>query len=467
VLRSSRHRLQTRPRASSTAVLPSLLHQEEQLHNVGSGDPRVVAVKALVDTLVASQLLVPPRPALQQQQQQQQQSDDTQWLRYFAGLGNSVETVDPDDEVELVEEKPETLQAVDQPESIQIKDEEDPHSKTNKNLATRLTRELAVLIQRRNVPQSLKTYDALRSVEDHEIHPDIVRALFFLVSRRNPLEAYSLLNHHQQLTFEQQDQDLNAYADMYERVCDSIRYLSVKTASKQEILKLVKDVIADVSRLDSLTGKRRCYPALISSLIEQNFAKVGKLAKPLYKELLELDDCYLDRNPGYCEHLLSRAKFFRHNDLPYAEILQRAVELGQRPNPDTVILNLEILFPYTNVKDTRMVLTAIMELQKTTTDKQYVIDISTLELIGAMAAQRGDEELVLMVWDLVDLFGYQPTEAIFEDTIVAFASNPETYTNAFTVLSHMEEYGMEPSRALIRSLSVHLRYENDFAPATI
>jgi hypothetical protein len=167
-----------------------------------------------------------------------------------------------------------------------------------------------------------------------------------------------------------------------------------------------------------------------------------------------------DVGAGYWEHLLSMSRYFRQKDLPYASILRRIVDMGRRPDPVTALAALENLFPYTDVDATYTALKAIVDLQSTAKpedDFQYMVDISALEVIGAAAARRGHFVLCLLIWDLVDLLGYKPTEAIFENTIMAFAVEPTTYGNAFTVMAEMEANGYEPSRALIRGFSVNLR----------
>ena len=137
---------------------------------------------------------------------------------------------------------------------------------------------------------------------------------------------------------------------------------------------------------------------------------------------------------------------------------------------------LQHVFPYTNEKDTLSVLRCILDLQSkhlrsvdddcaSQPQKQkqeypdYTVDIATLEVIGAAASRAGNFEICLQIWDLVNLFGYEPTDAIFENTAVAFAANSDTYLNCFTILAEMEQQGREPSRALIRNISVYMRYD--------
>lgn len=88
----------------------------------------------------------------------------------------------------------------------------------------------------------------------------------------------------------------------------------------------------------------------------------------------------------------------------------------------------------------------------------YKVDIGMLEHIMAAAARMGSFELNILVWDLVDLLGYEPTEFMYENTIAGFAMGARQDHNVFAVLREMEERGFSPSRALIRSLSRSLRY---------
>jgi hypothetical protein len=88
----------------------------------------------------------------------------------------------------------------------------------------------------------------------------------------------------------------------------------------------------------------------------------------------------------------------------------------------------------------------------------YKVDVGILEHIMAAAARFGAFEVNILVWDLVDLLGYQPTECMYENTIHGFARVPQQDHNVFGVLSEMEERGFTPSRALIRSLSRSLWY---------
>ena len=88
----------------------------------------------------------------------------------------------------------------------------------------------------------------------------------------------------------------------------------------------------------------------------------------------------------------------------------------------------------------------------------YKVDIGTLEHIMAAAARRGSFELNILVWDLVDMLGYEPTVSMYENTLQGFVMGVRQDHNVFAVLGEMEERGFVPTRALIRSLSRSIRY---------
>lgn len=134
---------------------------------------------------------------------------------------------------------------------------------------------------------------------------------------------------------------------------------------------------------------------------------------------------------------------------------------GHRLYPPIAINVLQNLFPYTDIKGTIVALKSIIQLQSSwepgKPHPNYKVDLGTLEHIMAAAARKGSFELNLLVWDLVDLLGYEPTISMYESTMQGFVMGPRQDQNAFVVLAEMEEQGFQPSRALIRSLSRSIR----------
>jgi len=220
----------------------------------------------------------------------------------------------------------------------------------------------------------------------------------------------------------------------------------------------------DMQRVLDRAGKERCFPVFVSALLDQKSTKVGQFARLIFDQMVR-EEYETSLTPGYLEHLLSKSKYNRRDDLPYARILRQTVDSGRRPSPNIATDILEHLFPYTDVmEETEVALKAIIDLQlnshrQAVDDRQYVIDISTLESVSAAAAATGNQTLNLLVWDAIDTMGYEnePTEAIFENTVMVLFTNPGTYSNAFAVMEEMENRGFRVSRALIRSISYRIR----------
>ena len=94
---------------------------------------------------------------------------------------------------------------------------------------------------------------------------------------------------------------------------------------------------------------------------------------------------------NYWAILLSMSKYSRQQDLPYVEILKRAVDLGQRPYPPVVVNALENLFPYENSRDTYAALQAILELERSASDDSLTSPVQEQqqELLDAQDAREG------------------------------------------------------------------------------
>jgi hypothetical protein len=298
--------------------------------------------------------------------------------------------------------------------------------------------------------------EAVKKGFGEELSKPMIRTLFFDLTWKRPVEAFQVLRIYQRFTMEEYRHDVNAYKDEYVRLCDSFRYLDPRNTFRAAIHDIVNATVQDLKKLDR-SGQEKCFPVLASALAQQKTVTLGSLARRAYQYVV---DQQFVLKPGYWEHMLSHSRYFRQKDLPYDEILEKAVAIGRRPNPNVTLCALGNLFPYDDTQATFRMLKAIWELQSTAKpgEKHYRVDISTLELIGAAAADKQCQDMNLVIWDLADALGYEPTEFMYENAILALCAQHSTYTNAFAVLSDMEERGMQPSRALIRCMSTYLRY---------
>lgn len=69
-----------------------------------------------------------------------------------------------------------------------------------------------------------------------------------------------------------------------------------------------------------------------------------------------------------------------------------------------------------------------------------------------MASARVSVDLCLLVWDLVEEFGYKPTASMYEDVVLSFAVTNQD-ENMFAALADMEKHGFVPSPALLRYIA--------------
>jgi hypothetical protein len=318
-----------------------------------------------------------------------------------------------------------------------------------------------------------------------EIPFGVIKGLFHLIQPARTFDIFRVVEYYVSLTttpeYLKDGGNLSAYTLFYHVVCDSISHLDPRRNYTNESVVLVNAIIDRVSRLDR-RGQELCVPRLLNALVAQHSTHLGKhFTGKIYKYLVDNE---FTVPPAYWVRILAYSRYNRQDDLPYDDVLTRVVELGLRPHPFIILNVLENFFPFSNSQAVAKSLKAILILQrfvaaeikavKTATArdsaeirnrqladavaKQYFIDMSVLETIGASAASQGESEICLMIWDMIDTLGYTPTEGIYENTVVAFAMNAFTYREAFIVLNEMESRGFVPSRALLRSVSVRVRY---------
>jgi hypothetical protein len=338
-----------------------------------------------------------------------------------------------------------------------------------------------------DVRTSIKTFNKIMEINrmnarkkepSIDIPPGLTKALIYMIEPRHPLFLYRIIQYYISLptSYERSTGGtINEYKKYYRIACDSIRHVDLRMNSKKQIKNFIEVLMTQIGKLDQ-SGKEMCVPVLLSAICEQPVVTIGNyFAGQIYNYLMKENISVPD---GYWLHLLSLSKYSRQ-DIPYDEILTRAVSLGLRPDPMIVLTVLENFFPFSNVNAVTNMLKAMLTLQrqvvadikvakaaaitnetvnaKDVAAKQYFVDIHLLETISAAAASQGHSEINLLIWDMLDVLEYAPSIGIYENTVVAFAMNVFTYREAFTVMYEMETCGYYPTRALIRSVSVHVR----------
>lgn len=115
---------------------------------------------------------------------------------------------------------------------------------------------------------------------------------------------------------------------------------------------------------------------------------------------------------------------------------------------------------YKYIQDSRAtyeVLRAIKTLAQDSSD--YRVDLGTLESVSMTTKLSRHTELNMLIWDLAELFHYEPTECMFEDVVLSFGGALQD-KNAIKALLDMERCRYTPSYAFLRHYALMLSYSN-------
>jgi len=318
-----------------------------------------------------------------------------------------------------------------------------------KTLNNRLTR----AIKSRRLKDSLEIFEkAMVTNAVDELDSKIYQNLIKFMAPRDVLGAYSCLKRYENVTGNTSD------AQVYGYICNNLDRFDPGKVRPQHMVDMTRSLIRDLEKLDE-AKQHWLFPQLVLSLTRQPFWEVGKIAAGLYRRMVKEE---FPLTAKKLEQFVRCSKYARQKDLPYHEILEHIASKDGQPHTVTAIHALENLFPFTDTEATMTALGAIIDMQSTSVESEsnkiYRIDIGALEHITAAAARKPNPDLNLLVWDALELFGYEPTETIYENTIQSFCMSYRKDDNCFEALAEMESKGFEPSRALIRSVSRSLRY---------
>lgn len=313
-------------------------------------------------------------------------------------------------------------------------------------------------VARNNVKRSINLFEqAVKN--DQLIEPELVSRLFFLVSNRDPVLAFEIVRY-----YHLHPETAETRIDMYRRLCNSVASLDPRQHPQRKMVHFVECLLGDLEEMED-DRKAQLLPSLIASLVRQRSVSIGPYANTLYDYMVAND---MEMAPGWLNKLLSSSKYNRQEDLPFHDVLARLISKNLSPHPLTAIPVVHNMFPYTDTDQMRVALKALLDLHAKCDEdvdptstaalyEHYRIDRSTLEMISTGAAHKGDPELIMLVWEVLETLGYSPTEHLFENTIVAFACNESGIGDAFAAVFTMKEAGFEVSRALIRSVSRAIR----------
>lgn len=317
--------------------------------------------------------------------------------------------------------------------------------------------QLGRAIRRKDSKKSMSLFEEAIA-NKHIVDQKHVVSLFYQMSKMNPVIAYDILQYY---NLHPETSDIRL--DMYRRLCSSISLLDPKVSKRWEINKFIESLLTELEAMDK-DVKEELYPNLIASFAAQRSVSIGPFAGVLYNYMIEND---YEMVPGWLNKLLAASKYNRQEDLPFHDILARLVAKKQFPHPLSALPAIHNMFPYTDTKQMCVAINALLDTKhhcKNVEDEvtsslynEYSIDMATLEMISAGAANAGDTELILLLWDLLDVSGYKPSEHIYENTVITFACSRNGIFQAFSALATMKDEGYDISRALIRSFSRAIR----------
>lgn len=342
-------------------------------------------------------------------------------------------------------------------EGIRESKEESPES-ARKSLIERVSANFCTAMKKKKRQHAFRQFQFAVSKDIvTELDPSLVVSLFhWLAGRRRPIEAREVMTQCVAILSADMPKQKKKLHSINIRMCDLVRYLDPNEAKPWRCEELARSLMIEVNAIPDNEQRHNCLRMLLSALVEQRLVSLGKLANVVYNKLEEEKAM----SPMYLEHLLSMSKYYRQTDLPYAKILVTCAFEGQRPNPTSVAIVIENLFPFTNIDEIKMVLQAVVHLQSSQVrdGKQYDLDILTLETVSATAARTGSVDVIELIWDYLVESDKEPSVGIYESTAVAFSCHPDKLQNVFAVLNEMQSRGWTPSRALVRSISSRIRH---------
>lgn len=256
---------------------------------------------------------------------------------------------------------------------------------------------------------------------------------------------------------------------LYQKFINRIRYSKLNFNAVEEIVKkLTEHIIEEYSEGKLVVFQYLLLPSLVQSLSSHDYFMINKSAKPILKYIL---DCNFPMvSPESNETILAKLGI-RQTGIdfpPFHRLFGVLIKQGHIPEGVNTITNLvHSQFPFDDLEATHEILLAIKKLYTDDNTPTHVlnrckIDLGSLEKISLHAARKtkfayGELplrlEVVLLIWDLVEQFDYEPNASLFEDIIQLFVRNKQ-HENALSALVEMEERLQEkPSRELIQSLA--------------
>ncbi|KAL9179850.1 hypothetical protein ACHAXT_007820 [Thalassiosira profunda] len=341
------------------------------------------------------------------------------------------------------------------------------------DVAASILRRHETVSSRRGGVVDVKWYAALLDTKT-----GVGRDAFNELVDKNIGTAFEMLKYHVE---QRKEEGRLVDLDLYGRLLTKIRYVEVehadgkwyekRAAEKRMTAGALKELAEDVARHlheEYPDGSKKAVyrhlllPILVGSLVEHKHRWINACAKPLVERILD-DPTFPQLCPELFEHMLGIVHEGKTgpNYAPYHRVLTWLVSSGYRPKPESVRKLLQCYRPFADTKAVHEMLVAIKTLhsgsdQSLTDAEDYRVDLGTLEAISLAASAASNIDLNLLCWDLVDMFGYQPTEGMFEDVVLSFSVQKYSDEDMFAALVDMEGNGYLPSRALLKNIALKM-----------
>lgn len=145
--------------------------------------------------------------------------------------------------------------------------------------------------------------------------------LFDGVVSTDPIIALSILKEYKKMVGKP------APTRMYVKVCKSIGKIDWKIAKKDIFTTMCHDLREELVGLENEYYRRKCFPILLISLLQQPMPHIGRMARGLYAHMEQND--YALSFETMCD-IIRVSKFSRQHDLSFPRVLARLVEQGKK-----------------------------------------------------------------------------------------------------------------------------------------
>jgi len=249
---------------------------------------------------------------------------------------------------------------------------------------------------------------------------------------------------------------------VYHSICYALGVCRIKPNQPAFMSKVVNSLMKNIQKLEEV-DQHKLLPALLVSLAHQENRFVQDQARSIIQRIQEEG---IDMDKKQFSKILEHPTGLNGTNVPRHLVLQLMVERGIQPyNPASICRMIESQYPFDNPGILASYVDSLTQLIKAGSvegERQVRYRLSE-GLIETMMTSASDSkkfrysDVVLKIWDLMELLGHQPTESMYESAIKSFILADRQDHHAFAVFTEMESKGFTPSWSLIKSVSKVLR----------